>query len=65
MKKKYLCIVQNSNVNKNNFVYFSENLSNFLSFLVKKNDFVVKNKFGINLVLVAFILFSIGLSFLF
>ena len=65
MKKKYLCISQNASVVKNNFLYFGEYFSNVLSLLVKKNDFVLNNKFGINFVLGAFVLFSIALSFLF
>jgi len=65
MKKKYLCVSQNVNVTKNNFVYFGEYFSTLLSFWVNKNEFVLKNKFAVNFALGAFVLFSIALSFLF
>lgn len=64
MKKKYLFVSQSASVEKNNFNYFGEYFSSLLSFLVKKNDFVLSHKFGINFVLGAFVLFSIVLSFL-
>ncbi len=65
MKKKYLCISQNVSVNKNNFIYFGEYFSTLISYLVNKNEVVLKNKFAVNFVLGAFVFFSIVISFLF
>jgi hypothetical protein len=67
MKKKYLYVseVSSVNSNRNNAEYFAREFSNFLEYLVKKNRVVCANKFQINFLILAFMLFSIMLSFLF